>query len=328
MHQQDGGQARWQRLGSHSWGWLHPSPACRRWGYANAGLITDAAATVGLLFDTQFTAAMTTAQADALAARLPAVRIETVVASHANGDHTWGAHLFAPPAQMITSAATAAELACEMTPTRLADMIAAVPADTALGGWLREHFGGFDFTGAAVTPPSRTFSGHHHLSLGSTAVQLIEVGPAHTGGDVIAWVPDDGVVFAGDVLFIDAHPVAWAGSILHWPRACQAVLDTGATTIVPGHGPLTSPTGVAALRDYLHQVAGHATRTHDAGVPYWQAAAEMPLPAYATGWAHPERLVALTALAYAELDGVAPPSQADLLARMATAAADGRPSPH
>lgn len=320
-------QAQWRQVGAHSWAWLHSSPACRAWGYANAGLVTDANARSGLLFDTQFTVAMTAAMAEALAADLPAVRIEVVVASHANGDHTWGAHLFAPPARLIASAATAAEMADEVTPGALADMMTAVPGDTPLGDWLHTHFSAFDFTGAAVTPPTMTVSGQHRLSLGATPVQLIEVGPAHTRGDLIAWAPDDGVVFAGDVLFVDAHPMAWAGSVLGWPGACQTILDTGAATIVPGHGPLTDPAGVAVVRDYLRHVADHASRAHAAGKPYWQAAAEMRLPAYTDGWAHPERLVALAALVYAELDGLAPPSQSELLAGMATAAAAGHGSP-
>ena len=47
-------------------------------------------------------------------------------------------------------------------------------------------------------------------SVGDRDVSLIELGPAHTGGDTIVHVPDSGTVFTGDLLFIDGTPIVWA----------------------------------------------------------------------------------------------------------------------
>jgi cyclase len=62
----------------------------------------------------------------------------------------------------------------------------------------------FDFAGVRVTPSTRTFAGRLDVEMGERRVELIEVGPVHTDGDVI--VPmDAGVVFAGDILFIEGQ---------------------------------------------------------------------------------------------------------------------------
>jgi cyclase len=132
-----------------------------------------------------------------------------------------------------------------VTPTQLADLLATVPAGTPLGDWAIRHFGGFEFTGGSVAAPTVTFRDAYEVAVGSTSVRLV-VGPAHTGGDVIARVPDEGVVFAGDVVFVGAHPAVWAGSVPGWAKACQTIPDTGAATIVGGHGPPTDPCSAGA----------------------------------------------------------------------------------
>jgi cyclase len=64
-----------------------------------------------------------------------------------------------------------------------------------------------------VTPPTRTFTDRLDVTVGDRRVELIEVGPAHTDGDVIVHVPDAGVVYAGDILFIGGHPIMWTGPV-------------------------------------------------------------------------------------------------------------------
>ena len=57
-------------------------------------------------------------------------------------------------------------------------------------------------------------------------------------------VPDAGVVFTGDLLFIEGTPIVWAGPIENWLDACERILALGAHTLVPGHGPVTDASGV------------------------------------------------------------------------------------
>jgi len=127
------------------------------------------------------------------------------------------------------------------------------------------------------------------------------VGPAHTSGDVLAYVPDAGVVFAGDVLFMGDHPIAWTGPLENWIAVCDLILETGAQRIVPGHGPVTDQAGVRQFRRYLQIVAEQGARMHVAGLPYWEAAARTALPREYQNWGRRERLVISMAALYAHL---------------------------
>ncbi|MEJ0069209.1 MAG: MBL fold metallo-hydrolase [Pseudomonadota bacterium] len=71
----------------------------------------------------------------------------------------------------------------------------------------------FDWDGIALTLPTRRFDGVLTLRVGGKEVRLIEVGPAHTRGDVIVHVPADRTVFTGDMLFIGGHRLVWAGPV-------------------------------------------------------------------------------------------------------------------
>jgi cyclase len=281
------------------------------WGYSNCGLIV-APDGEALLVDTQFDLVMTRELGATIAAVRPEVRVSTLVTTHANGDHCWGNQLF-PEAVTVGSAATAHGVADEVQPAQLT---ALAGAPEPLGGYIREHFGAFDFAGITVTPPVRTFEGRLDLRVGERTVELIEVGPAHTDGDVIVYVPDAGVLFAGDILFVGDHPIMWTGPVDNWLAACDLIIDTGATRIVPGHGPVTDAAGVRLFRDYLALVGERASRAYAAGLPYWEAA-RFELPDAYAGWGRPERLVITMAAAYRHLGT----PQADLLEVLTRAAA-------
>ena len=74
----------------------------------------------------------------------------------------------------------------------------------------------FRFDDITVSPPTRTFAGRLSVDVGGREVELIEVGPAHTAGDVLVHVPDARVMFARDILFIDGTPIVWAGPPQRW----------------------------------------------------------------------------------------------------------------
>ena len=103
--------------------------------------------------------------------------------------------------------------------------------------------------------PRETFSGESLRQVGAKDVHLLEVGPAHTRGDVLVYVPVDRTVFTGDIVFANAHPIIWAGPIGNWVRACDAILGMEVDTVVPGHGPLCGPETVRELRGYLAYIA-------------------------------------------------------------------------
>lgn len=254
-------------LGDGCFAYLQPDGS---WGWSNAGLVADGGAS--LLVDTLFDLKLTREMLDAMRRVTDGAPIGTVVNTHANGDHYYGNELVGG-AEIIASAAAAHEMA-EVPPALLAGLSS---AEGEVGELFSRFFGAFDFNGITVTLPTRTFEGRLGVQVGGTAVELIEVGPAHTRGDVLAYVPSAKTVFTGDILFIDGTPIVWAGPISNWVKACDLMLSMDLETVVPGHGPVTDKSGVRRVREYLVFVEAEATKRHDAGMSAWEAARDIAL---------------------------------------------------
>lgn len=238
------------------------------WGWSNAGLVVGDG--TSLLVDTLFDLRITQRMLDTMAEHTRAAPIGTVVNTHANGDHCFGNELVVG-AEIVASTATAEEMA-EVPPSTLAALNRA-PGD--VGELFRSFFGEFEFDGIEMRSPDRTFDGRLGLDVGGRAIELIEVGPAHTAGDTIAVVPDAGVVYTGDILFIGGAPIVWAGPLSNWIAACDLMLGMDVDTVVPGHGPITDKAGVATVRDYLSFVDREAKGRHAAGIDAFDAAREI-----------------------------------------------------
>jgi cyclase len=238
------------------------------WGWSNAGLVVGDGAS--LLIDTLFDLRLTAAMLDTFARHTRSAPIASVVNTHANGDHCYGNQLVSD-AEIISSSAAAREME-DVPPSMLAALNAA-PGE--IGDLFRQFFGEFEFDGIEPTLPDRTFDGRLDLDVGGRRVELIEVGPAHTEGDVIAHVPDTSVVYTGDILFIGGTPIVWAGPLSNWIAACDLMLGMDVDVVVPGHGPVTDKSGVAAVRDYLAFVETEATERHRAGLDAFDAARDI-----------------------------------------------------
>jgi glyoxylase-like metal-dependent hydrolase (beta-lactamase superfamily II) len=231
-----------------------------------------------------------------------AASIDTVVNTHANGDHCYGNQLVAD-ATIVTSEATARELAA-VPPATMQALLDNAAELGAAGAFFRDVFGPFDFKGIELPPVSRTFSGELSLRVGGKTVHLIEVGPAHTKGDVLVHVPAEGVLFTGDILFIEGTPILWEGPVGNWIRACDRIEELGADVLVPGHGPVTDPSGARAVRDYLVFVRDEARARFEAGLSVEAAALDIELGPY-QDWRDSERIAVNVATLYREF-GAAP----------------------
>ncbi|MCC6551483.1 MAG: MBL fold metallo-hydrolase [Polyangiaceae bacterium] len=283
-------------LGNGTYAYLQPDGS---WGLSNAGLVTSAGE--ALLVDTLFDLRLTARMLDEMRARVPAAqRIGTVVNTHANGDHCYGNQLVAGAA-IIASRAGAAEMD-ELPPAVMAVLMRQARAAGPAGELVVRCFGGFDFEGIERVPPTRTFDGELTVTVGDKEVHLIEVGPAHTRGDVLVHVPGDRTIFTGDILFIESTPVMWAGPVGNWLAACDRILAMDVDTIVPGHGPITDHDGVRAVRDYLVYIRDETRLRYEAGLSAMDAARDISLGRYAT-WRDAERIVVNVHTLYRELSG-------------------------
>lgn len=300
-------------LGNGLWAWMQPDGG---WGWSNAGLITSAgdSALVDTLFDEPLTDAMLRAMEANCGIRRE--EVATVVNTHANGDHTHGNALLGN-AEVVASAASAAEMEA-FTPQTLAQLKDAGAAGQlgVAGRYFAEIFAPFDFAGARHKAPTRTFSGAAKLEVGDLDVQLLEVGPAHTAGDVIVHVPAAKALFTGDILFIDGTPIVWAGPISNWIAACDLIESLDLDHIVPGHGPLTDKAGVREVADYLRFVMEEATSRFAIGMGPEEAARDIGLGRYAS-WRDAERIAVNVDAAWREWNGSnQPPNALELFGRM------------
>lgn len=278
-------------LGHGCYAYLQPDGT---WGYSNSGLIVDGSET--LLIDTLMDLKLTREMLDSVRATVPAAaQIGTLVNTHSNPDHTNGNQLVAG-AQIISSTACLDEMKEQSSAPRY-------PMTGEAGVFFQEVLGSrFDFRGINPVLPSRAFDREMTLLVGGKEVHLIELGPAHTRGDIVIHVPADRTVFTGDILFVDGHPVIWAGPVGNWIRACDTILQWDVETVVPGHGPITDKTGVRALKTYLEYVRDESRKRFDAGMDYEEAARDIALDAFA-GWTDPERIVVNVYACYREFSG-------------------------
>ena len=306
------------------------------WGWSNAGLITngDQSLLVDTLFDKKLTAEMLQSMRRAAPA---AARIGTVVNTHGNGDHCYGNSLVAD-AEIIGTPGCVEDLR-EAPPSRNLLLLRAAGIIGGLGAGGRvlgrvlnavgidrvalladtaplviPLFEDFDFANNDVVLPSRTFERELTLTVGDKRVELIEVGPAHTRGDAVVWVPEDRTLFTGDILFKDAHPVIWQGPVTNWIAACERLLGMDIETVVPGHGPLTDKSGLRETLHYLEVLTEQTRRRYDARMSIEDAALEVALEEF-DHWIDAERVYVNVHTLYRDFRGDREPT--DVLALFA-----------
>ncbi|WP_328973881.1 MBL fold metallo-hydrolase [Streptomyces sp. NBC_00239] len=280
------------------------------WGFANCLLVSSGhdAALIDTPYDEPMTRALISAAAPLLA---DGTRVSTIVNTHSNGDHTFGNRFF-PGADIITTQSSADHLCNEPTPEQMHHLTTETAADQPLGWYMRRHFGRFEYDGDELLPPTRTFTGRHRFNVGMTEVELIEVGPAHTAGDLIVHFPEQRTVCTGDVVFLDDHPVHWQGPLAGVSKACETILSLDPETILPGHGPVVGPSEVRAYLDYLQELEGRIHAGHRAGRSAEATAAEILSSGFHGHLGLPERIIILTAVEYRHLND--DPTDPDLIA--------------
>jgi cyclase len=282
------------------------------WGWSNAGLVT--AAGTSLLVDTLYDLRLTREMLEAMAPVTADHPIDAAMNTHANPDHCFGNELLPTTAEIYSSQATADEMG-GLSPQQL-DAMKRGTLPPHVRAFVDMAFGPFEVADITVRLPSHTFSGRLDLEVGDRVVSLLELGPAHTGGDTIVHVPDARIVFTGDLLFNQGTPIVWA-DYDNWIAACDRILEIGAAVLVPGHGPVSDASGMRDLRRYLVYVREQALERFEAGMDEAQAADDIDLSAF-SDWGETERIVANVIAAYRAFDRSRPATtRAELIAAMA-----------
>jgi glyoxylase-like metal-dependent hydrolase (beta-lactamase superfamily II) len=189
-------------------------------------------------------------------------------------------------------------------PDALADMLDRWQ-DWEGGDFMHQVFGAFDFRGITITHATDTFEGAIDLKVGNKQVKLLDVGPAHTKSDILVHVPEDKVVYTGDILFAGAHPAIWAGPVRNWITACDLILGWDVDVVVPGHGPIVGKEAVREFQAYLRYVWDETQKRWEAGMGFLDCAFDIPMGEF-DHWGDAERMVPNVMTIYGELSGTRP----------------------
>jgi glyoxylase-like metal-dependent hydrolase (beta-lactamase superfamily II) len=184
-----------------------------------------------------------------------------VVNSHADYDHAWGNGAFAGP--IIGHARCRERLLGEGEVATLDELRAKAP--------------GF-FDTVMLVPPQITIERRLDIALGGLTVQLHHL-PGHTPDSLLAYVPERGLLFAGDCaewpipLIGDGPLMPWAAALREWAAA------PGLQTVIPSHGRLGGAELLEANAAYLEQLEGDpdAPWQPPDGADAWYAAEAHPL---------------------------------------------------
>jgi glyoxylase-like metal-dependent hydrolase (beta-lactamase superfamily II) len=134
------------------------------------------------------------------------------------------------------------------------------------------------------------------IELGGRVVEVRYLGRAHTDDDVVAWLAEDGILFAGDLVEEGAPPAFGDAYPLDWPATDEALLGLGAAAVVPGQGRVMDATLVRGQMDELALGARVVREAYVAGRPEAEAARSLPWPGDPFGRQFAER-------AFAQLNG-------------------------
>ncbi|HUD78707.1 MAG TPA: MBL fold metallo-hydrolase [Streptosporangiaceae bacterium] len=251
------------------------------WYINNTGFIVGDRSVISI--DACSTERRTRAYLDRIASVTPAP-VTTLVNTHHHGDHTYGNCVFGD-ITIIGQERCRAEI-----------IATGLLGNTGI--WEPVDWGEL-----TLAPPTVTFTDRLRLWSGDLPVDLRYVGqPAHTSNDTLVWLPEQQVLFCGDLLFNGGTPFLLMGSVTGAIEVLTTVVaPIPAAAIVSGHGAVCGPDLIGTVVGYLRFVLEIARRGLAAGVPPLDAARDTELGEYA-GWLDSERIVGNLHRAYCDLE--------------------------
>ncbi|MGH9045914.1 MAG: MBL fold metallo-hydrolase, partial [Acidimicrobiales bacterium] len=228
------------------------------WCINNTGFLVGSDAVVSV--DASSTERRTRAYLEAIAS-VTASPVRTLINTHSHLDHTNGNCFFGPAVTIVGHDECRTE------------MLNAPPMLSGAGPFPTVEWGDIE-----KMPPTLTFGDAATVWVDDLRCELRYVGtPAHTTNDVIVWLPERSVLFAGDLVFNGGTPFNVAGSISGARKVLQDIRSLNPETIVPGHGDVCDSGVIAGLVAYLDFVTETAKRAKEAGLSPLEAALETDL---------------------------------------------------
>jgi cyclase len=250
-------------------------------GYVNAGYVV--ADDEAVVIDTMYGPADSREIAAGLAQEFPGAAVRWVVNTHHHADHTFGNQTFAAPvvAHRTVYDTVKANLAGPWSPAAVEAQRKVMPNP--------ERWDGLD-----IVPPQVLLYDQLDLAVGGRLVRLAHFG-GHTPGSCIAFLEEDGVIFAGDLLFIGRYPFLGHGSAGDWLAALRELLAMKPRQVVPGHGPILTGAQISReidrLAAYMEETMVRVEALRAAGRSREEVLADAGFPKYADeGYEHHHRV--------------------------------------
>jgi glyoxylase-like metal-dependent hydrolase (beta-lactamase superfamily II) len=235
-------------------------------GYAicNAGIIDTGDRTI--VFDT-FISPEATKDLLRAAKRLTPQNNIRVVNSHYHNDHIRGNQVFPPDVDILSTATTfegiahkepeeikwekenlpkaivdtKSKLRMEKDPKRRHDLALSIVYYEAI---MKSH------PKLKTRLPNITFEGSLTIHGTRRQVELLTLA-GHTASDLVLYLPDEKIAFMSDLLFVNNHPYLAGCSPKRWRKSLREIGKLGVQTLVPGHGPVGSPSDLSLLDQYI-----------------------------------------------------------------------------
>jgi cyclase len=302
-----GEQGQLQAIADGVYAWVQPDGS---WWVNNAGAVAGADGLV--LIDTCATEARTRRWLDALAQASGNAPIRLAVSTHHHGDHTYGNSLLPDGVPIVAHEGTREAIRTDVIIDGCPPFWSPVP----------------DWGAVSRRLPTVTVCDQVTLFTGDRRIEVRHPGfVAHTVGDVVAYLPGDGVLFTGDLLFHQVNPLIFMGSLAGALRSLDWLARFQPRVVVPGHGPLIDgadlPTVLATHERYYRLIQDAARAGIAEGLSPLEAAKQVDLGAFAA-LPDAERVVLNLHRAYAEAGG----AEFDIIASLTDAVAfNGGPLP-
>jgi glyoxylase-like metal-dependent hydrolase (beta-lactamase superfamily II) len=149
---------------------------------------------------------------------------------------------------------------------------------------LREALGEQEMEGTDVVRPTQTVERSTSINAGGRTIDILYYGPTSAPGSIAVFDRASGVLFGGGMVSIDRIPDVKDADLGQWRAALRSLQATGAARIVPGEGPVSSPSRLPELERYLELLPPAVQKAFDQRTSLGEAASAAPVPAY-RGWA-------------------------------------------
>ena len=217
--------------------------------------------------------------------------ITHVVICSDHGDHTAGNSAFPADAEFIAHPTSAGAL----------EATAANP-DRPAGA-------------PAVVLPTRLVDEREVLELGGRTIEILFLGRAHTGGDLVVHLPEEDILFMSEAYLHRVFPAMRTAYPSEWVAMIEQAQAMEVETYVPGHGFVDSPEvlreELEVFRQAVVQVIDESRRLHGQGLSLEEAQASADFGALGDWWLSESQASRAIQQVYAELDGMLPPMEGE-----------------